>query len=102
MVKLEETRMAVKMPARITSRWAPAGGQTEAWARMVKKAANRELKNITSEPSQMITPTASIDGLSGRWRRRDGAAGSAARAWVTPVFLVDRKLAGPTHGREIF
>ena len=65
MVKLEATRMAVKIPARMVSRWAPAGGQTEAWARMVKNAANSELKNITSEPSQMITPTASIDGLSG-------------------------------------
>jgi hypothetical protein len=46
----------------------------------VKNAANRELKNITSEPSQMITPTASIDGLSGRWRRVEGIAVSAARA----------------------
>ena len=51
-----------------------------AWARMVKKAANRELKNITSEPSQMMTPTASMDGLSGRWRWRVVTAGSAARA----------------------
>ena len=80
MVKLDETRMRVKMPARMVSRWVPGGGQTEAWARMVKNAANRELKNITSEPSQMMTPTASIEGLSGRWRWREGAAGSAARA----------------------
>ena len=68
MVKLEATRMMVKMPARMVSRWAPGGGQMMAWARMVKKAANSELKNITSEPSQMMTPTASIGGLSGRWR----------------------------------
>jgi hypothetical protein len=47
---------------------------------MVKKAANSELKNITSEPSQMITPTDSIGGLSGRWRSGREMAGSAARA----------------------
>jgi hypothetical protein len=80
MVKLEDTRIRVKMPARIVSRRVPGGGHTVAWARMVKKAANRELKNITSDPSQMMTPTASIDGLSGRWRWRVVIAGSAARA----------------------
>ena len=48
------------------SRWVPGGGQTVAWARIVKKAANSALKNITSEPSQMMTPTASIGGRSGR------------------------------------
>ena len=80
MVKLDDTRTRVKMPARMVSRWVPGGGQTEAWARMVKKAANSELKNITSEPSQMITPTASIDGLSGRWRWRMVTAGSVTRA----------------------
>ena len=68
------------MPARIVSRCVPGGGHTEAWAGMVKKAAKRELKNITSEPSQMMTPTANIDGLSGRWRWRVVTAGSAARA----------------------
>jgi len=47
---------------------------------MVKKAANRELKNITSDPSQMITPTASIEGLSGRWRWLRVAAGAEAMA----------------------
>jgi hypothetical protein len=31
---------------------------------MVKKAAKRPLKNITSEPSQIMTPTASIGGRS--------------------------------------
>jgi hypothetical protein len=41
MVKLEATRMTVNAPARRVSRWAPGGGQIEAWARMVKKAANR-------------------------------------------------------------
>ena len=80
MVKLEDTRTRVKIPARTVSRWAPAGGHTEAWARMVKNAANREEKNMTSEPSQMMTPTASMDGLSGRWRWRMVTAGSAARA----------------------
>ena len=74
------------MPARRVSRWVPVGGQTEAWARMVKKAANSELKNITSEPSQMMTPTASIEGRSGRWRWCEVMAGSTARAWVTPYF----------------
>jgi hypothetical protein len=46
----------------------------------VKNAANRELKNMTSEPSQMITPTASMDGLSGRCRTFEVTAGCAARA----------------------
>ena len=69
-----------------------------AWARMVKKAANSELKNITSEPSQMITPTASIGGLSGMWRGgRVVMAGSAASAWVTAYVLVDSALGEPTH-----
>ena len=68
------------MPARMVSRCVPGGGQTEACDRMVKKAANSELKNITSEPSQMITPTASIDGLSGRWRWPVGTTGSVTRA----------------------
>ena len=30
------------------------------WARIVKKAANKPLKNMNSEPSQTTTPTASI------------------------------------------
>ncbi len=47
---------------------------------MVKKAANSAAKNITSEPSQIMTPTASMDGRSGRWRWRVVTAGSAARA----------------------
>jgi hypothetical protein len=72
--------MAVKTPARMVSRWVPGGGHTDAWALMVKNAANRELKNITSEPSQIITPTCNIDGLSGRWRRFEVAAESTARA----------------------
>ncbi len=68
MEKLDATRMAVNIPACTVSSLVPAGGHTEAWARMEKKAANSELKNITSDPNQMITPTANIDGLSGRWR----------------------------------
>ncbi len=55
------------MAPRIVSRWVPAGATTPArgaLARMVKKAANRPLKNMSSEPSQMITPIASIGGRS--------------------------------------
>ncbi len=51
---------------------------------MVKKAANSELKNITSEDSQIMTPTPIIEGRSGRCRRGAATVGSAARAWVTP------------------
>ena len=87
----------MKKPARSVSRWVPVGGQTDAWARMVKKAANRELKNITSDPSQMMTPTASIEGLSGRWRVGLAMAGSAARAWVTEEVLLHRALGRPTR-----
>jgi hypothetical protein len=65
MVKLDATRIAVKMPARTTSRSVPAGGQgPTVLALMVKKAAKRPLKNMTSEPSQIMTPTASIGGRS--------------------------------------
>jgi hypothetical protein len=65
MVKLDATRIAVKMPARMVSRSVPAGGQGPiVFALIVKKAAKRPLKNMTSEPSQIMTPTASIGGRS--------------------------------------
>ena len=66
MVKLDETSTRVKMMPRMVSRWVPGGGQTPptALARMVKKAAKRPLKNISSEPSQIMTPTASMGGRS--------------------------------------
>ena len=66
MLKLDETSTRVKMAPRMVSRWVPGGGQTPpgASARMVKKAANRPLKNISSEPSQIMTPTASMGGRS--------------------------------------
>ena len=90
MVKLEETRISVKNPARRVSRSVPAGGQGPmVLARMVKKAAKRPLKNISSDPSQIMTPMASIGGRSWvifPW----GAGASAERAWVTAQFLVDR------------
>jgi hypothetical protein len=37
----------------------PGDGQIGAAARIVKKAAKSPLKNMNSEPSQIITPTAS-------------------------------------------
>ena len=65
MVKLDATRTSVKMPARTTSSSVPAGGHgPTVLARMVKKAAKRPLKNISSEPSQIMTPMASIGGRS--------------------------------------
>jgi hypothetical protein len=65
MVKLDETRTSVKKPARRVSRSVPAGGQGPmVLARMVKKAAKRPLKNISSDPSQIMTPMASIGGRS--------------------------------------
>jgi hypothetical protein len=82
MVKLDETRMSVKIPAWMTSRWVPTGGQGWSLARMVKKAANRPLKNMSSEPSQIMTPIASIGGRS--WTIRRGlAARSTEMAWLT-------------------
>ena len=97
MVKLEETRIEVKMPARRVSRSVPAGGQGPmVLARMVKKAAKRPLKNISSDPSQIMTPMASIGGRSWvifPW----GAGTSAETAWVTDEFLVDRAATTPTR-----
>src|ERR1019366_3811411 len=78
----------------------PLGGQTEAWALMVKKAANRALKNITSEPSQIMTPTAIMGGRSGRCRA--GVGCSTARASVTAYFLVDAVHSGPTLSQGRF
>ena len=86
MVKLEDTRISVKKPARKVSRWVPAGGQgPTVLARMVKKAAKRPLKNISSDPSQIMTPMASIGGRS--WMIFPCGAGiSAETAWVTALF----------------
>ncbi len=61
--------MAVKIPACRTSRCAGVplgrfGGHFGRCERIVKRAANRPEKNITSEPSQIITPMASIGGRS--------------------------------------
>ena len=57
--------MSVKTPARSMSSSVPAGGQGPmVLARMVKKAAKSPLKNISSDPSQIMTPTASIGGRS--------------------------------------
>ena len=65
MVKLDDTRIRVKTPARRVSRSVPAGGHgPTVLARMVKKAAKRPLKNISSDPSQIMTPTASMGGRS--------------------------------------
>jgi hypothetical protein len=66
MLKLEETSTRVKMAPRIVSRCVPGGGQIPfcALARMVKKAAKSPLKNISSDPSQIMTPTASMGGRS--------------------------------------
>ena len=64
-------------------------------ARMVKKAAKRPLKNISSDPSQIMTPMASIGGRS--WTIFPWGAGtSAERAWVTGEFLVDPAATTPT------
>ena len=89
MVKLDDTRTRVKTPARRVSRSVPAGGQgPTVLARMVKKAAKRPLKNISSDPSQIMTPMASIGGRS--WTIFPcGAGTSAETAWVTGQFLVD-------------
>ena len=96
MVKLEETRIRVKMPARTVSSSVPAGGHgPTVFARMVKKAAKRPLKNISSDPSQIMTPTASMGGRS--WTIFPvGAGTSAETAWVTAQFLVDPLLRSPT------
>jgi hypothetical protein len=62
---------------------------------MVKKAAKSPLKNITSEPSQIMTPMASIGGRS--WMIFPcGAGTSAETAWVTAQFLVERAPEAPT------
>jgi hypothetical protein len=64
-------------------------------ARMVKKAAKSPLKNISSDPSQIMTPMASIGGRSWMifpW----GAGNSAETAWVTGEFLVDLTATTPT------
>ena len=97
MVKLDDTSTRVKMPARTTSSSVPAGGQGPiVLARMVKKAAKSPLKNISSDPSQIMTPMASIGGRS--WMIFPcGAGTSAETAWVTAQFLVDRMRGAPTN-----
>ena len=96
MVKLDDTRTRVKKPARSVSRSVPAGGQGPmVLARMVKKAAKSPLKNISSDPSQIMTPMASIGGRS--WMIFPcGAGTSAETAWVTGQFLVDPAATTPT------
>ena len=65
MVKLDDTRMRVKKPARSVSRLVPAGGHgPTVLARIVKNAAKSPLKNISSDPSQIMTPTANMGGRS--------------------------------------
>src|ERR1035441_890309 len=66
MVKLLDISTKVKMAPRMASRRVPGGGHTPpgALARIVKKAAKRPLKNISSEPSQIMTPMASMGGRS--------------------------------------
>jgi hypothetical protein len=96
MVKLDDTRIKVKAPARSVSRSVPAGGHGPmVFARMVKNAAKRPLKNISSDPSQIMTPTASMGGRS--WTIFPCGAGiSAETAWVTSEFLVHRAPNVPT------
>src|ERR1700728_2497804 len=98
MVKLDDTRIRVKKPARPVSRTVPAGGQgPTVLARMVKKAAKSPLKKISSDPSQIMTPMASIGGRS--WTIFPcGAGTSAETAWVTGQFLVDPVATTPTLG----
>src|SRR5271163_2290843 len=97
MVKLDDTRMRVKKPARAVSRTVPAGGQgPTVLARMVKKAAKSPLKNINSDPSQIMTPIASIGGRS--WMIFPWGAGTSAEtAWLTGEFLVDPIPNSPTE-----
>ena len=79
----------------MVSRWVPGGGQTVCSERIVKKAAKRPLKNISSEPSQIMTPMASIGGRS--WVIRGRLAGLATEiAWLTGPFLLDGHLTTPT------
>src|SRR6202012_2670005 len=96
MVKLDDTRIRVKKPARSVSRSVPAGGHgPTVLALIVKKAAKSPLKNISSDPSQIMTPMASIGGRS--WMIFPWGAGtSAERAWVTGEFLVDPAATTPT------
>jgi hypothetical protein len=50
---------------------------------------------MSSDPSQIITPMASIGGRS--WTTRRGFAGwSTEMAWLTAYFLLDRAPRTPT------
>src|ERR1700735_4943753 len=95
-VKLDHTRISGQPPARSVSGSVPAGGHgPTVLARMVKKAAKRPLKNISSDPSQIMTPTASIGGRS--WMIFPWGAGTPAEtALVTGQFLVDPAATTPT------
>jgi hypothetical protein len=64
MVNDEATKMIVKMPDCSTSSLVPTGGHAARCARIVKRAAKSPEKNISSLPSQIITPMASIGGRS--------------------------------------
>jgi hypothetical protein len=59
------------------SSFVPGGGQTAACARIVKNAAKRPEKNMNSEPSQIMTPTASSCGRRGWTGAADGGVSSA-------------------------
>ena len=90
----------MKMPARMVSRWVPGGGHTVAWARMVKKAANRELKNITSEPEPDDDPDGQHRRLVGAVALAGGDRRVGGEGLSHAVFLVDRKLEGPTQAGD--
>src|SRR6202012_2690489 len=102
MVKLDDTRIRVKKPARSVSRSVPAGGHgPTVLALIVKKAAKSPLKNISSDPSQIMTPMASIGGRS--WMIFPWGAGTSAEtAWVTGEFLVDQMPNTPTKRQSGF
>jgi len=92
-VGLEARRAKVKINAWIVSRCLPGGNVPGGghsgmlWARIVKKAANRPLKNINSEPSQTTTPTASNWGPPGCCRLCGRGSTTAS---LTAYFLVER------------
>ena len=97
MVKLDDTSTRVKMPARRVSSSVPAGGHgPTVFARMVKKAAKSPLKNISSDPSQIMTPDGQhrrpvVDDLPlGRGDLRRDSLGHRA-------FLADRARETPTN-----
>src|SRR5690242_15533429 len=81
-VPLEATRARVNRPLVVTLRSTPGGGQgPELAARRVKYAANRALKNISSEASQTTVPTVStgVRSCAGATAAVSTAACSSAR-----------------------